>query len=279
MVNKIIINSVFELSIANGYFLKAVKNIGYSTKYSISDILSKHGVKIGNSLFKNKAFSIDLTILGASPEDLLAKRAALYKYLTVDNYQENDKITFEFVLANNQSLILSGVLKDLSDDIDSEILVASPVNFVIETEYPFLTSKQQYLVSIPITKGGGGGVPMSIPFNMSIGTQFYTSLSNGGNVFAYPIYKFYGALTNPVILDTLLNKSMSLTATLNSNSIYTVDTYDRTVIDEAGNNKLDKISGDFLILRPDENRFKLSTDNVGDTGHVDVIYSYHYVSI
>ena len=41
MVNKIIINSVFELSIANGYFLKAVKNIGYSTKYSISDIRKK----------------------------------------------------------------------------------------------------------------------------------------------------------------------------------------------------------------------------------------------
>jgi len=282
MVTKTIINSAIgslELTPENGYNVQTISNIGYGTKYSISDILSKHGVKLGNALFKNKVFSIGLMIVGTSVVDLIEKRALLYKYLTVDNYSNDDKIQFEFVMANGQSLLLSGILKDLTDDLTTDQINASPINFVIETEYPFLVSKQQYQIRIPIATGGGGAVPMTIPLDMSAGAANYTPISNGGNVFAYPTMRFTGLLTNPVILDVLKSKSLAIAATISGGAYYDIDTYQRTVLDNVGNNKLDKLTGEFLVINPGENRFKLSTDNAGDTGYVDVTYAYHYVSI
>ena len=282
MVTKTIINSAIgslELTPENGYNVQTISNIGYGTKYSISDILSKHGVKLGNALFKNKVFSIGIVIVGTSVVDLIEKRALLYKYLTVDNYSNDDKIQFEFVMANGQSLLLSGILKDLTDDLTTDQINASPINFVIETEYPFLVSKQQYQIRIPIATGGGGAVPMTIPLDMSAGAANYTPISNGGNVFAYSTMRFTGLLTNPVILDVLKSKSLALAATISGGAYYDIDTYQRTVLDNVGNNKLDKLTGEFLVINPGENRFKLSTDNAGDTGYVDVTYAYHYVSI
>ena len=282
MVTKTIINSALgslELTPENGYNVQTISNIGYGTKYSISDILSKHGVKLGNALFKNKVFSIGIVIVGTSVVDLIEKRALLYKYLTVDNYSNDDKIQFEFVMANGQSLLLSGILKDLTDDLTTDQINASPINFVIETEYPFLVSKQQYQIRIPIATGGGGAVPMTIPLDMSAGAANYTPISNGGNVFAYSTMRFTGLLTNPVIMDVLKSKSLALAATISGGAYYDIDTYQRTVLDNVGNNKLDKLTGEFLVINPGENRFKLSTDNAGDTGYVDVTYAYHYVSI
>ena len=282
MVTKTIINSALgslELTPENGYNVQTISNIGYGTKYSISDILSKHGVKLGNALFKNKVFSIGIVIVGTSVVDLIEKRALLYKYLTVDNYSNDDKIQFEFVMANGQSLLLSGILKDLTDDLTTDQINASPINFVIETESPFRVSKQQYQIRIPIATGGGGAVPMTIPLDMSAGAANYTPISNGGNVFAYSTMRFTGLLTNPVIMDVLKSKSLALAATISGGAYYDIDTYQRTVLDNVGNNKLDKLTGEFLVINPGENRFKLSTDNAGDTGYVDVTYAYHYVSI
>lgn len=279
MIKSILIANALNLKQENGYYIQGVQNLGYSTKYPISDILQKHGVKIGNVLFKNKAFSVTLQILGTSFSDLESKRSTLFQYLTVNPYAEDDKIEFEFTLLNNQVVTLSGVIKQVNSDVSKDDLLLNTVNFVVETEYPFLLSKQIYQQNIGISIGGGAAVPMEIPLDFTAGAALYTTITNAGNVFAFPVFKFYGQLTNPVLTDVLNNVSMSLDMTIASGDWIEIDTYNQTIIDQDGNNQLDKLLDDFLRLMVGVNNFQLLSDDAGDDGYIEVTWQYHYVSI
>lgn len=279
MINKIIIADNLELTPENGYYIQEANNIGYSTKYSVSDILMKHGVKLSNVLYKNKLWSITLIVMGDTFSELASRRNTLFSVLTVDPYNKDDKINFEFVTNTGLNLILSGVVKDVNSDLKSNSLLATPINFVIETEYPFLVTSQQYQKTLNIAIGGGCAVPMEIPLDISSGAVLSTTISNGGNIFAFPIIRFYGPLDTPVINDLTNNVSLSINTTIASGDWIEIDTYNRTAIDNDGSNVLDLILGDYLILKKGDNQLQLLTNETSDDGYVIITWQYHYVSL
>ena len=280
MVESIIINNSYSLSPENGFYLQGIEGLGYKTNYSVNAILSRHGARLGNSVYQHKNISIALQVVGQDVPDLIAKRSALYKYLTVDNYSENDKIKFEFVLSNNQILELYGSIKEVDNPISVGNVTSSPLRISLETEFPFLTTKQLYEIEIPIALGGGAAVPMEIPLDFSVGAATYKTVAQGGNVFSYPIIRFNGSLTNPVLTDVVNGQTLAIADTITSGHFYEIDTFERTVIDDTGTNQLDKQSGEFLVIpASDENRFSLTTDNSLEEGYVTITFPYSYVSI
>jgi hypothetical protein len=120
---------------------------------------------------------------------------------------------------------------------------------------------------------------MAIPLNMTQGSSGFSPVNNGGNVFVFPEIYFYGNLTNPVLLNKTTGKSISFNQSITSGNYIYVDTYNRIVVDNLGNNKRDKMSGDFVILEKDENQFTLSSDVPTENGYVKLIYKYFYISI
>jgi len=277
MITKLIIDNL-ELSPENGYFIQAVKDLGYKTKYPVASILYLHGVKIGDLFFENKALAVELKIGALTISDLIEKRSKIYEKLTLKEYGD-DKITIEFHLGNNLILEAKGVVKDVNSDLEVDNLTTCDLSFTLELEEPFLKSKQTYEVSFGITKGGGASVPMEIPLSMTQGSSGFSIVNNGGNIFAFPEIYFYGQLTNPVLLNKTTNKSISFNQTITSGNHIYVDTYNRIVVDNLGNNKRDKMSGDFVILEKGENQFTLSSDVPTETGFVKLIYKYFYISI
>ena len=168
----------------------------------------------------------------------------------------------------------------LMSPANNETVGASQINFMIETEKPFFLSETIYQKTVIVTKGGGCAVPMTIPLDMSKGSTGYTNLIGGGNAFTYPVFRFVGQLTNPVLTHISSAKTMSLTATtIGAGTYIEFDTYNRTVLDNTGANKLDKMAGDFLVIQPDNNNFSLATDNAGDTGYILVTYQDAYATI
>jgi hypothetical protein len=267
-----------ELSAENGYYLSAIKDLGYKTKYPSATVLHYHGVKLGDAYFQNRALAFELKVVGFSQNDLIEKRSNLYKYLTIKE-NNSDLIDIEITLANNLKVMTSGVIKEVASDIDSEGIIATDISFILEVENPFFKSSQVYEVNIPITKGGGGNIPMAIPFDMSHGTSGFKVVSTLGNIFCYPTIYFYGILTNPVLTNLTNNQSINYSGTISSGGWVKVETYDRTVADNVGNNVRDKIGGNFLILEVGDNQFKLLTDNPTEAGYVKLIYQYYYISI
>lgn len=265
---------------ASGYYIKELLTMGAGTKYSVAELLSRHGAKLGNAVYKNKSISVTVLIVGSSSSDLLDKRNALIKELKLDNYADDDKIKVTFYMANGGIISIYGVVKDINVDLNNELVGASTLNFMIESEKPFFLSETIYQKTVIITQGGGCAVPMSIPLDMSQGSTGYTNLVGGGNTFTYPVFKFMGQLTNPVLTHIASGKTMSLPATtIASDEWYEFDTYNRTLLDDAGNNKLDEMGGEFLVIEPDDNNFSLATDNAGDTGYILVTYQSAYATI
>lgn len=264
---------------ANGYYLRDIQTIGVGTKYSIAELLSRQGAVLGNSVYRNKSFSATVFVVGTSASDLLDKRNTLLSELKINNYSDDDKITFEFTLVNGVAISISGNVKDINVDLDNTMVSASAINFIVETEKPFFLSKIIYQQTIPITVGGGCEVPMTIPLDMSTGVSIGTSVTAGGNVFTFPTYRFVGGLTEPVLTHVESGETMSIDATIGSTAYFDVNTYDRTVVDNSGANKLDKLLGEFLVVNTGSNLFKLTTDNLGDTGYIIITYQYAYATI
>jgi hypothetical protein len=279
MVKSIIIDDKVTLSPENGYLLQDITGLGFNVKYSVNELLSRHGAKMGNASFSGKKIKVVLMINGKSVEDLVTKRRNLQKNLNPNPYADNDTHTFKLVLIDDSVVYITGVVKGHLTPLSSSDVLAPIVSFDIETDYPLYRSVQQYVVDFAITKGGGMAIPAAIPANLSVGSVVGTSVTNGGTVFAYPVIRFYDTLTNPVLEDKDNGKQLTLTATIATGGWIEVDTYNETVKDHLGNNKLDVMSGDFLVIKEGENLFSLGSDVSGETGRVKIVYNYTYASI
>lgn len=277
MISKIVIGSL-ELKPENGYYIQTIKDIGYKTKYPVAKVLYTHGAKIGDVYLENRAIAIEMVVGAPTVNEFIGKRNDLYKTLTIKEFTD-DYIDIDFHLLNGLVLTTKGVIKDVNCDITVDSLTHSPFAFVIETEEPFLKSKQVYQVEFGLSKGGGAMVPMTIPLNMSIGSSGSTQVSNGGNVFVFPEIYFYGVLTNPILKNLTTGKEIAITDTIAANNHYYIDTYNHIVKNSLGANKRDKIAGDFLTLEIGDNQLKLTSDNTSENGRCRLIYQYFYISI
>jgi hypothetical protein len=276
MITKIVVGGL-EISSENGYYLQSMKDFGYKTKYPVAKTTYTHGAKIGDVYLENKSFVIELMIVGDTVSDFLDKRSALYKVLTINEF-EPDTLSFDFYLSNNMILEAGGVIKDINTDVNAENISAGLITFMIEMEEPFFKSKQQYQIDFPITDGGGFSVPMAVPLDMSAGSTGFTQVNNGGNIFVFPKIYFMGPLTNPILKNETSGKQIALTATLSSNEYIYVDTYNRIVTDDTGANVRDTMVGDFLTLGLDLNEFSLRTDT-SEAGYIRMVYQYYFISI
>jgi len=198
--------------------------------------------------------------------------------LTIHEFT-TDLHTLEITLLNGIVITAEGVAQTLSDDV-SNSLIAGDVAFTFEMQEPFFKSSQQYQQDIYLTSGGGSEVPMAIPLDMTAGASGFTNISQTGNVFCYPEIYFYGKLTNPVLTNVTLGKTISLAVSLaDATKWYYVDTYNRIVTDQDDANVRDDMTGDFLVIATGNNEFSLTTNDMSETGFVRLIYKDYYISI
>lgn len=144
-----------------------------------------------------------------------------------------------------------------SGEYTTHLLVPDPVLYTQEAK-----TKTLYIFS-----GGGMAVPTAIPMDMGVNATTQESLSNGGDLDAYPTITLYGPLTNPTLTNETNGDQLNLTYTLSSGQFIVIDTKNRTALyyssdtDTDPDNVLDNVSGDFLRLSPGSNTIKL-TDSV-----------------
>lgn len=278
MITKVKIGSL-ELTPENGYLVTAVEDLGYKTKYVSSSILYLHGSKLGDAYFQNRTLAFELIVGGDTVSQKVANKNALFNALTISEHN-NDLLRVEITINNSYTVYTNAVIKEVLSPQTAGEIYHSVISFVMETESPFFKDINSYLTTINLTKGGGGAIPMAVPFTMNTGSTGYSQINNGGNVFVFPKFYFYGELTNPVLTNITTGKSISLAVSLATEAnYYVIDTYERTVLDESGVNKRDKMTGDFLTLLTGNNDFQLLTDNPAETGYVQIVYENYYIGL
>lgn len=277
MITKVKIGTL-ELTPANGFLVTSIEDLGYKTKYVASSILYLHGSKLGDAYFQNRTLAFELTVGGNTIAEKVTNKNLLFKTLTISE-TGSDLIRIEITVNDSYTVYINGVIKEVVSPQKPDEIYHSNLSFIFETESPFFKGIQTYQQIINLTKGGGGAIPMAIPFNMTAGSTGYSVLNNGGNVFVFPKLYFYGTLTNPVLLNVTTGKSVAIVGTITTPDYYVIDTYERTVLDSSGTNKRDKFVGDFLSLLTGGNNFSLLTDNPAETGYVKAVYEDCYIGI
>lgn len=280
MIDKITLDSILELTPANGYLPQAIDGLGFEAKYSVNELLSRHGAKLGNVTYSQKRLTLTFLVVGSTLTEMLDRRNTLIQYLSADPYEEDDTHKWSFTLADGKRLYIDAVTKSLQTGAVARDTFATTIRVTLESFYPFFLSEQQYQVSMNVTQGGGLAVPLEVPADMTAGSSGYKLVTNGGNIFAYPTIKFIGTLTNPVLTDVDTGKVLQFpTLSLADDTEYViVDTFNRTVVDQDGNNVLDEMSGDFLVIKAGQNNFSLVTDTSTEDGQVIFTYNYAYGS-
>ena len=108
------------------------------------------------------------------------------------------------------------------------------------------------------------------------------SLSNGGNAATYPTIRIYGAVTDPVITNSTLDKTISLSGiTIADGEYIDINMLNETVIDQAGVNKYGYIDSDDFWWLVEGNNSIVISGTPGGSGDRKVTFSWRdgYIGI
>ncbi len=151
------------------------------------------------------------------------------------------------------------------------------------SEYPYLQSQDQQSSDVFIYNGGGMSIPMALPMDMSTGGSNEANLSSSDTIEAFPIFRFYGPLTNPSLQNVTTAKTLSVNYSLTSPTDYIeIDTINRTVnlcISGSISNGRQYISGDFWTLQVGANIIHLGNTSFNATGKCVITWRDHFIGI
>ena len=213
---------------------------------------SKRGGYQGNKLitpsFASFSFVLEIKIVGTSFSDLALQRDAFLGILGLVHSQGIQTLISTRSDGTSRQLDIKAI--EVTGDISVDDGTSSLIQVTLLGEYPFLMGSNPKNQDVLISNGGGFAVPFAIPFDMSAGHSTLVTINNVGNYAAYPIFSFFGPLTNPTITNNTTGKTLSVAQTLaDSAHSLIVDTYQRTaVLQTSGNNARQYISGTFWTI-------------------------------
>ena len=222
--------------------------------------------------------SMEWMIIGSSFSDFVTQRDAFIglwgtiisdgaKYLKVS--RANGK---------NIQLLIKGV--EISGQVDAMSPVSCKMLLTLKTEYPFVVGQTLNSQDVELFNGGGFEIPFAIPFDMSNGGDSEVTITNNGNVYAYPVLRVYGPLTNPTVSNNTLGQTLSISTTIADGKYLEIDTFYRTAILYSGaTNYRQYLSGDFIKLTPGENLVRLTGSGDGANTKLVVEFRDHYLNV
>lgn len=101
------------------------------------------------------------------------------------------------------------------------------------------------------------------------------TVTNGGNASVFPTVRVHGNVQNPVITNTTLGRTVSLTGyTISAGKYVDIDMLNETIVDESGNPVYSYInSDDFFWLKKGSNTITIS-GTVGGSGYRKATFSF-----
>ncbi|MCL4389824.1 MAG: phage tail family protein [Patescibacteria group bacterium] len=261
-------------------FCTAIRNAGFpGVAYTRTKRGGYQGSKLVTPTFVGYKIELEWKIIGVSFSDLATQRENFINALGLVHSQGSQTL----IIAKSNGIQVQADVKaiDVTADLDTDNLLATNVLTEMEIEYPLLQSTQQNSQDVLIFSGGGVGVPMKIPMDMSVGGTNLVTITNNGNYAAYPVFTLVGKLTNPAFTNLTTGKQLSLNYSPadNTQSIV-IDTYARTVLlQPSGNNGRQYVSGDFWTIAKGNNVLQLGNANQSDSGKVTITWRDAYLGI
>jgi hypothetical protein len=244
------------------YTLKEAYGFGSATvEVSKWDRPGFHGIKTPRAFWRERLIRLIVGVRSSTSADYETRRRALEAAFDTPR----DGLTWLKFVTQGATSLQTQV--HLNSEIQGDLLPGEVTmgEFRIEliAEDPVLYSQTQTTTSINLSAGSG-------------------TVTNNGNSAVYPTVRVYGNVTNPVITNTTLGKTVSLTGiTIAAGNYIDFNMLNETIKDQSGNRRYSYInSDDFWWLKEGANTITVS-GTIGGSGErkVSVIYRDGYIGI
>jgi hypothetical protein len=268
-----------ELTNTNRY-VQSIRNLAYpDLDFSTVKKASFEGKAITPSKFSGYRIQTEWVIVGYTFSDLATQRELFVKLLG-DVIASGPQL-LRLTKSNGTTVQVSVKTVDVLSDVSDPDPLNSPMMVEFQAEYPFLVDENIQNEDVFIFQGGGMPIPMPIPMPMNYGGTNEVILVNNGNYPAFPIFTFYGPLTNPTITNITTGKSLSLNLNLvDAGDIVEVDTFLRTARRlPTLLNQRQYVTGDFWTIMVGNNVIHLGSAVDNQVGKCVVTFSDTYLGI
>lgn len=278
MVSEFAIGDVTMGGFTSGYLIKQIYGFDFpQVRTDVKDRGNYHGATFGAAFYGRRIMAIEGEIIASDTTDFETKRRALQS--AVDLY---DGLKTLRVFSKSGLTLQSDVVVNSAFDSPYKAGMAIRCDFRIEfvAPFPFLESYVEKSVDVAILNGGGGEVPMEIPFSLALGSSVQQLVENEGNAHAFPTIRIYGTIADPTLTNETTGETLSITQDLAGDSDYIdLDFYNRTAVLNGTTNIMQYVSGDWFTLKPGQNSIKLTGSSANSHAVATLSYRDSYLGV
>jgi hypothetical protein len=141
-----------------------------------------------------------------------------------------------------------------------------------------LYSQSETSVTLTRTVGGGFILPVILPIVFSASTGGTATATNNGTTESFPTVTISGPMTNPLVIDSTLNRYVQLNLTINTGEQVIIDMKNKTIVKGGQSVLQNKVAGSqFWWLNPGSNLLRIQSSSGSDTGTVQVSFRHAYL--
>lgn len=278
MITQAVINGLTIGTWASGYLFKRLG--GFDMPEATIEVKGRgsyHGALIGNKFYGRRIMSIEGEIIGDDAADYEEKRRALQDALDLIDGVQTVVFTTRGGLVVRADVVIN---RKVEMPYVAGQVIRGDFRIEFISQYPFLLGNVEQVEEITIGAGGGGAIPMAVPFSLANGATGGTVITNDGNAPAYPTIRIYGAIQNPTLTNQTTGKTLSITYTLSSDTDYIdIDIYNRTAKNASGATIKRYVTGDWWTLAVGANTIKLSGSAESPSHKAEITFRDSYLGL
>jgi hypothetical protein len=277
MISSITLGGLTMGTYASGYIFTSFD--GFEFPDFVVEVMDRgifNGADLGNYFYSKRNITISGMIIGTSKENFSARRRALFGAVKIDNGLQELQFTTKDGITLYTNVIVGSKI-GATYQKGFVILCDFQLNFI--APYPFFRSAVK-TSDLSVFVGGGGGIPMTIPFSLGVGGTGATTLTNSGNGVDYPTVVINGPLTNPSLRNDTTDKTLSINYSLGSSTdTITLDFYNRTALYNDSTNVFGYVSGDWWTLPAGDSVVKFTAASYDSNANAEFSYYDSYLGI
>jgi hypothetical protein len=246
------------------------------TRVSVSDNGNYHGANLNRALYGRRVMSLEGEIIASSPTHYEQLRRAMQEAFNLAFGLQRATI----VTTGGESVRAEVILNNkIEQPYQKGMRIRGEYRLEITAPFPYFLADTEQSTDVFMFTGGGGAIPMAIPFAMATGLSGNVVITNDGNVDAYPRITIYGALDTPTITNATTGKQISIDHDLDTDDYVELDFFKRTALLNGTTNIFDEISGDWWLLQHGDNTIKLTGISYSGNARAVVFHQDHYLGL
>lgn len=261
----------------NGYFIYRTSGFDFPiTRVAVTDNGNYNGARLNRALYGRRVMSIEGEIIADSPETYETMRRAMQEAFDVMRGLQRATIVTRGGNSVRADVILNNKLEQ---PYEKGMVVRGEFRLELTAPFPYFVGDVENSSNVYIFAGGGGEIPMEIPFEMGSGLSGDTVINNAGNTQAIPRITIYGEITDPQILNATTGEQLSIDYTLGADDYIELDFYTRTARLNGSINIFNNVSGTWWDLERGNNTIRLVGASYAGEARAVITYQDYFLGI